>query len=102
MSGRVRFEALRAGRVAQLEQRDLLDLADALAGQAELAPDLVEGALPAVVQTEPEPDHRLLALAERGEHDLDLVPEHAVGDRVGRLLARVHPGDEVAERALAI
>jgi hypothetical protein len=52
--------------VAQLVQRDLLDLPDALTGQAELPPDLVEGALPAVVEAEPQADDLLLALRQRG------------------------------------
>src|SRR5690242_16792389 len=45
-------------RVSQLEHRHLLDLADALPGQPELATHLVEGALPAVVEAEAEADHR--------------------------------------------
>src|SRR5690606_7571695 len=52
-SGRVRLQPLGPRGVAQLEQAALLDLADPLPGQAALAPHLVQGALPAVVQAEP-------------------------------------------------
>src|SRR5512142_852595 len=101
-SGGVDLQPLGPRRVTQLVQGHLLDLADALAGQAELAADLVERALAAVVQAEAEPDDGLLALREGGQHDLHLVAQQAVGDLVGRLLAGIDAGHEVAERALPV
>ena len=64
-------ELLAAVRVAELGQRLRLDLADALAGDAELAADLFERAGLAVLEAEPQPHDLLLALvqlAERLEH----------------------------------
>src|SRR5205085_7049377 len=43
-------QLLRAARVAQLAERLRFDLTDALAGHAELAPDLFERALAVVVE----------------------------------------------------
>src|SRR5207237_408562 len=68
-SAGVDLQALRPGRVAQLEQRHFLDLPDPLPGQAELAAHLVQGALPAVVQAEAQPDDCLLALGQGGQDD---------------------------------
>src|SRR5262245_55200325 len=101
-SGGVGLEPLGAGRVAQLVQSDLLDLADAFAGEPELAADLVECALAAVIESEAKPDNLLLPLRECGEHDRDLAAEQAVRHSVGRLVARVDPGHEVAQCAFAV
>lgn len=62
LSAGVRLQALGPGRMAQLQQTALLDLADALPRQPELASDLVEGAGPTVVEAEPQADDGLLTL----------------------------------------
>src|SRR5688572_28551920 len=75
--GGVGLEAAGPRGVTQLVECDLLDLADPLPRQAELATDLVERAQAAIVQADAQPDHFLLPLRERGQHDLDVGAEHA-------------------------
>src|SRR5918912_2447349 len=55
----------RAGGVAQLAQRLGLDLADPLAGDAELAADLLQRPLAAVLQPEAQLQHPPLAAGQR-------------------------------------
>src|SRR5207237_399505 len=70
---------LRGARaVAQLAQRLRLDLADALAGDAELAAHLLQRALAPVVQPEAELQHAPLAARQRVQHVLDLLLEELV------------------------
>src|SRR5690606_14192580 len=72
-------ELLAAVRVAQLGQRLGLDLADALAGDAELAPDLLERPGLTVLEAEAQPDDLLLALVELA-HGVDhRVDQHRAG-----------------------
>src|SRR5262245_51462002 len=59
--------------MAQLAQRVRLDLADALAGQAELLADLLQRPWPAVVEAEAEPEHPLLTPLEAVEDLADLL-----------------------------
>ena len=58
--------------MAQAAERLRLDLADALAGHAELLAHLFERHRPAVVQTEPEADDLVLALRERRDRGDEL------------------------------
>src|SRR5207248_3030603 len=67
------FEPLGPRRVAQAAQRLCLDLADALAGDAELLAHLLERHRPAVVEPEAEPDDLVLALGQRGQYLADLL-----------------------------
>src|SRR5438105_13299412 len=69
-------------RVTELAERLGLDLADALARDREVLPDLLQGVLAAVGQSEAQPQHLLLT---RGECVEDLV----------RLLAQREPDDGV-------
>ena len=64
-----------AAGVAELAEGFGLDLPDALARDAEVAPDLFEGAAAPVVQAEAELQDPALALAERAERALDLLAE---------------------------
>src|SRR5687768_10790246 len=66
-------ELLAAAGVAQLRERLALDLADPLAGDAELAADLLEGPGVAVGEAEPELDDLLLPLAQRVQDRLELL-----------------------------
>src|SRR6185437_13601449 len=90
------LEALRFGQGLELLQRVVLDLADALARDAEGLPDLLERARLRAVETEAELDHAPLALGERGERTLDVraaeCERRGVERRLGLLVL-----DEVAE-----
>src|SRR4029079_13523963 len=90
-----------AARVAELAQRLDLDLADPLAGQAELLADFLERPGMPIVEAEAEAEDPLLATVERGEHVLDLLTAHAVRDHVERR-DRVLVGDELAELRVAL
>src|SRR5713226_3617915 len=74
-------ELLRARRVAQLAQRLGLDLADALAGDAEALAHLFERPLVAVDEPETQLQHTPLSRRERVEDVFDLRVEH--GERGG-------------------
>src|SRR5262249_47715837 len=94
-------ERLRLGQVLELLERVVLDLPDALAGDAERAADLLERPRRAAVEAEAELDHLTLALGQRAERHLDvLAPERelrGVERRLGGLVLH-----EVAERALLL
>src|SRR5947199_3392329 len=80
------FEALRLGQGLELLQRVVLDLADALARDAERAADLLERARLPAGEAEAELDHLALALGQRVERGLDvLAPERELGRVVRRL-----------------
>src|SRR5690606_30339368 len=88
--------------VLELAQRLVLDLADALAGDAEVAADLLERVLAAVDQPLAELQHHRLALVELAERLLQLLGEDVLGGLVDRRLD-VLVGDEVAvERVLLV
>src|SRR3954454_20049753 len=89
-------ELLRPRGVAQLRERLGLDLADPLAGEAELLADLVERARLAVGETEAQRDDRGLALGQRLEDAVELALEQAERHETGRN-GRVGVLDEVAE-----
>src|SRR5262249_49953553 len=72
-------EALRARGVPQLPQRLRLDLADALAGDAELLADLFQRAHLAVVEPEPEAHDRAFAVVQLLERLLDRFREQRAG-----------------------
>src|SRR5512138_2386598 len=59
-------------RAAQLLERARLDLADALAGDAEVVPRLLQRPGDAVVEAVADADHLLLALAQRAQQPVDL------------------------------
>src|SRR5215210_7810271 len=71
-------------RMPQLSKRVGLDLADPLARQAELVPNLLERPRSAVVEPEPKPDHALLPALEGTENLCDLLLEHLVLDHLVR------------------
>src|SRR5438874_12379460 len=77
-------ELLRARRMPKLAQRLGLDLSDALAGDREVLPDLLQRVLAAVRETEPEPQHLLLARSERVEDLVRLLPKRKPNDRLDR------------------
>src|SRR5205807_10612486 len=90
------FEALGLGEALELLQRVVLDLADALARHAERAADLLERARLLALQPEAELDHLPLALGQRLERLLDVLPAQRQRGRVERRLGLVVL-DEVAE-----
>src|SRR5579871_1895697 len=85
--------------MAQLTQRFRLDLANALAGYAELAPHFLQRAAAPVLQTEAQLQHAAFAAGERSEHVLDLFLQELVrgGVRWGQGAVVL---DEVAEVAV--
>src|SRR5262249_29733206 len=94
-------ELLRLGERAQLLERLVLDLTDALARDVERPADLVERAGRLAVQPEAHLEHAALALAEHLEGAGErLVAERQrsllVGERLGLVL------DEVAELRLLV
>src|SRR4029453_1813939 len=77
-------ELLAAGGVAQLGEGLGLDLADALAGDAEFAADLLQGAGVAVGEAEAELDDLLLPLREGVQDRVELLLEQDEAGRVDR------------------
>jgi len=67
--------------VPELAQRLGLDLSDALAGDREVLPDLLQRVLATVGEAEAEPQHLLLARGERVEDLVRLLPEREADDR---------------------
>ena len=94
-------QALAALRVAQLGERLGLDLADPLAGDAELAADLLERLGLAAVEAEAQPHDLLLALGQLAEHVADGLRQHHPRRRVGGAVGR-GVLDEVAEVGLVL
>src|SRR5262249_36049038 len=64
---------LRLGEVLELLERVVLDLADALARDAQRASDLLERPRRAAVEAEAELDHLTLARRQRAERVLDVL-----------------------------
>ena len=62
-------------RVAQLAQRLRLDLPDALAGHAKIPADLFQRPATAIFQAESKLEDAALALAQRAEYILHLLPK---------------------------
>src|SRR3954464_12328786 len=89
------------GWVAQLAQRLGLDLPDALAGDAELAPDLLQRAEAAILQPEAELDDPALAVGQALERVADLALEELLRGQVERRGHRL-VFDEVAEEGVAV
>src|SRR5438105_10957003 len=88
--------------MAQLGQRLRLDLADALAGDAELSADLLErSGLAGAVKTESQADDLLLALAQLTERLLHRFVEQLAGSGIGRRF-RLLVLDEVGEVAVLL
>src|SRR3546814_14701077 len=75
-----------AARVAELRHGTGFDLADALAGEVEVLPDLFEGAGLATVEAEAQLQDLALAVVEGGEE----IGRASCWDRVGSV--RVDPG----------
>src|SRR5688500_406476 len=73
--------------LAQLAERPVAELADPLTRDPHHPADLLQGAAPAVVQTEIEPQHLRIAWRQRRQRSLDVFGA-AVGHRrrVGRLV----------------
>ena len=65
-------EAAAAGWVSELTQGLGLDLADALTGDAELSPDLFEGAATAIIEAETELEDAPFTTAQGIENAADL------------------------------
>ncbi len=70
--------------MAQLGQRFRLDLADALAGNAELAANFLERARMAIFQAETQADNLALAFGQALERFRKLLLEHAERSGIGR------------------
>src|SRR5882762_7251886 len=86
-----------AGRVAHLTERLRLDLADALAGDAELAAHFFQRARVTIDQAEALFEDGALTLGERVEHVADLFLQERIGGHLGGILRRLVL-DEIAER----
>src|SRR4051794_9816227 len=86
-------QLLAAQRVAQLGQGLRLDLADALAGDAELLADLLERAGLAVVEAEAEPDDLLLPVRQPGQRFHDRLAQHPLGGGFGGRLRPARRGE---------
>src|SRR6188474_1736107 len=71
-------------RVAQLAQRLGLDLPDPLAGDVEVAADLLEGPAAAILEAEAKLEDASLARREAVEHPLHLLLQELVAGRVRR------------------
>src|SRR2546421_2379165 len=80
------LKALCLGETFELLQRVVLDLADALAGHAERAADLLQRARLLALEPEAQLDHLPLPLGERGERVLDVAPPQRQRGRVERRL----------------
>src|SRR5579875_3034871 len=76
-------EAMTAAGMAKLAQGLGFDLADALARDGEVLPDLFEGVLAAVLQAEAHLDDLLFARAECFEYFGGLLAEIQIDDRLG-------------------
>src|SRR5436190_868411 len=77
------------GKLLQLLQRVVLDLADALAGDAERAPHLFERQRLVAAQPVAQLDHLALALGKGVQRLLDVLALEPLGRRVERLLRAV-------------
>src|SRR5438477_9779116 len=88
-------------RVAQLAQRLGLDLPDPLASHVEVAPDLLEGPRPTILQAKPELQHAPLARRQGVQHALHLLLEELMAGGIrgghGRQVR-----DEVAQVAVLL
>jgi hypothetical protein len=99
MRRRIRDEAPRG--VAELRQRAGLELADALAGEAEVAADVVERARLAVEQAEAQLEDDPLALRQAGDDVEQLLAGEALRGDLERVVG-VAVLDEVAELGVAV
>src|ERR1700693_93465 len=80
------LEALGLRERLELLERVVLDLADALAGDAERAADLLERARLRAREPDAELDHLAVTLGQRGQRVLDVLPaERDLGGVEGRL-----------------
>src|SRR5262249_55665811 len=95
------LERLRLCERAELLQALVLDLTDALAGDVERPPHLVERARMLSVEPVPQLEDAALARREAAEHALQRgLPQLHLGDLVGKRLVLV--GQEVAELGLLV
>ena len=88
-------------RVLEPGQRRLLELANPLAGQLELAPDLLERQAVLTREAEPELEDPSLAVGQTGERRANALAL----ERLVRLVDRVDGGaigEQVAELAVAV
>src|SRR5918995_414555 len=89
-------QALRLGERLELLERVVLDLPDALAGDAERLPDLLERARLRSVESVAQLDHAPLPLGQRLQRELDVLAAERERGRVERRL-RLLVGHEVAQ-----
>ena len=85
-----------AERAAQFRQRDVLQLANALAGHAEFLADFLEGLRFAAVEAEAREDDLPLAIVEHVEQTADFVAKVLVAQQFERRL-RFFVADDLAE-----
>lgn len=96
------FDLALTRRVAHFAERFRFDLADAFAGDAELASDFFKGAAIAVAKAESELENFTLAVGQRVEDFAEFFFEQRVRRHVGRVVSAL-VFDEVAEiRVLAV
>src|SRR3954452_18369952 len=86
----------------ELLQRVVLDLADALARDAERPADLLERLRRATVQAEAERDDLALAEGQRVERLLDVLPAEAELRRLERALGRLVLNEVAEARVLLL
>src|SRR5207237_5047610 len=87
---------LLAERAAQFRERDVLQLANALACHAKFLPDFLEGLRFAAIETEARENDFALTIVEHVEQAADLVPEILVAEQFERRL-RFFVADDFAE-----
>src|SRR3954452_1640701 len=95
------LQGLRLGQALELLQRVVLDLTDPLAGHAECAADLLEGAWMLALQAEPQLDDLALTLGEGVERPLDVLLAERHRGRVEGRRGGLVP-DEIAQLALLL
>src|SRR5690606_28811638 len=94
-------ELAAAAGVPQLAKRLRLNLADALAGHAELASDLFQRPAAAIFEAEAKLEHAPFAAREAGEDVFHLFPEELLAGGLGRC-ERTLVGEEVAKVAVLL
>jgi hypothetical protein len=98
---KIRPQPVGQPEIPQSCQRDLLQLADALAGQAKLERDHLQGVLLPSIQTEEaQPQITCLAGRELAQDFLNRFPQEAAPCRLERF-GRIHVLDQVPELAFA-
>src|SRR5581483_4188261 len=85
----------------ELTEHARLDLADALAGNPKLAPNLFEGAILAIAETVAQLNDPPLALGQLLQHNIDLLAQDMLGRAIERRRADLI-FDEIPQHRIAV